>query len=100
MPFIPLEVYANNPSTTVSAGGTSAPAAGTVETWTVASSASFPAVELGATQFHVADPSLPSEIITVQNISGTTWTVQRGVESTSPVAHPNGFTVVSIEVPL
>ena len=87
MPFIPLEVFANNPSTTVSSGGTTAPAGGTVETWTVASSAAFPVVEIGATQFHVADPNMPSEMITVQNVAGTSWTVLRGAESTTPVAH-------------
>ena len=96
MAFIPLEVFGNNPSTTVSSGGTTAPSQGTVETWTVASSASFPATELGAQQFHVADPSLPGEIITVQNISGTTWTVLRGAESTTTTAHASGFTVVQV----
>ena len=96
MPFIPLEVFANNPSTTVSSGGTTAPASGTQETWTVASSGSFPAVELGAQQFHVADPVQPSEMITVQNISGTTWTVLRGAESSTPVAHAAGFTVTQV----
>jgi hypothetical protein len=96
MPYIPLEIYANNPSTTVSSGGTTAPAGGTSETWTVVSSASFPAPETGATQFHVADPALPSEIITVVNVSGTTWTVTRGAEASVPVAHTAGFTVVQV----
>jgi len=96
MPFIPLEVYANNPSTTVSSGGTTAPAAGTTETWTVASSTAFPAVELGATQFHVCDPAAQAEIITVQNIAGATWTVQRGAESSPVLAHASGFTVVQV----
>ena len=96
MPFIPLEVYANNPSTTVSSGGTTAPSPGTVETWTVGSSATFPAVELGATQFHVADPALPTEMMTVQNVSGTTWTVLRGAEASSPQSHSAGFTVVQV----
>jgi hypothetical protein len=96
MPFIPLEIYANNPSTTVSSGGTTAPAGGTTETWTVASSASFPVPETGAQQFHVADPAQPSEMITVVNISGTTWTVSRGAESTTPVAHTAGFTVTQV----
>jgi hypothetical protein len=96
VPFIPLEVYADNPSTLVSSGGSTAPVAGTVETWTVVSSASFPAVELGATQFHVADPAQPSEVITVQNVSGTTWTVARGADNTIPVIHTSGFTVVQV----
>ena len=96
MPFIPLEVFANNPSTTVSSGGTSAPAGGTVETWTVASSASFPAVKYGAQQFHVADPVFPNEVIAVQAITGTTWTVMRGAEASPVSAHSAGFTVVQV----
>jgi hypothetical protein len=96
MPFIPLEVFANNPSTTVSSGGTGTPSSGTQETWTVASSASFPAVQIGAQQFHVADPALPSEMMTVLNVSGTTWTVLRGAEATATVGHTAGFTVVQV----
>src|SRR5260370_17390451 len=91
MAFIPLEVFANNPSTTVSSGGTTAPAAGTAETWTVTSSASFPAVKYGAQQFHVADPAQPSEMCAVQAVSGTTWTGMRGAEGSIPVAHPPRF---------
>jgi len=78
--YVPLEVFANNATTTVSSGGTTAPTSGTQETWTVASSASFPVVETGAQQFHVADPALGSEMVTVVNVSGTTWTVIRGAE--------------------
>ncbi len=96
MAFIPLEVFANNPSTTVSSGGTSAPAGGTVESWTVASSASFAAVKFGAQQFHVADPAQPSEMLAVQAVSGTTWTVMRGAEGSAPVVHASGFTVVQV----
>lgn len=96
MPFIPLEVFANNATTQVTAGGITAPAQGTVETWTVASSASFPAVELGATQFHVGDPAQPSEMITVQNVASTTWTVLRGAAGSTPVVHAGNFTVVQV----
>src|SRR5258708_31889946 len=96
MAFIPLEVFANNPSTTVSSGGTTAPAAGTAETWTVTSSASFPAVKYGAQQFHVADPAQPSEMLAVQAVSGTTWTVMRRAEGSVPVAHASGLTVVQV----
>ena len=98
MPIVPLEVFANNPSTTVSAGGTTnvGGVSGTQETWTVASSASFPAAKTNSTQFHVADPALPAEVVTVVNISGVTWTVIRGSESTTPVAHTAGFTVVQV----
>ena len=90
------ETFANLPSTTVSSGGTDAPSGGTSQSWTVASSASFPAAVTGVTQFHISDPAQPSEIITVTNISGTTWTVTRGAEGTTPVAHTAGFTVKQV----
>lgn len=88
------EVFTNYAQTTAAgSSGTTAPATGTTETWTVASSASFPAASTvsGAT-FHIADPSLPGEVIQVTNVSGTTWTVIRGAESTTPVAHATGAT--------
>ena len=37
-----------------------------------------------------------SEIIAVTNVSGTTWTVTRGVEGTTPVVHSAGFTVLQV----
>lgn len=93
---MPIEIYSNLPQTTVSTGGTTAPAAGSSESWTVASSGSFPAASASATppmHFHVSDPALASELIDVTDISGTTWTVTRGAEGTTPVAHASGFTV-------
>lgn len=90
---MPQELYANNPTTTVTAGGTGTPG---TETWTVASSAAFPAASNSAalpTQFHVADPALPGELMTVTNVSGTTWSVTRGAEGTTAVPHTAGFTV-------
>lgn len=87
---------ADRATTTVSAGGTDAPADGTAETWTVASSAMFGAASTGLSQFHVADPAAPSEVIAVTNVSGTTWTVTRGAENTTPVAHSAGFTVYQV----
>ena len=99
MSSLAVEVFANIPTTTVSSGGTTAPAAGTVETWTVASSTGFPAVSSSATpptQCHVADVALNSEMILVTNISGTTWTVTRGAEGTTPVAHGAGFTIYQV----
>lgn len=89
------EVFANDPSTTISSGGTTAPASGTTETWTGASWASFPVAATGATQFHVYDTAAGygSELILVRNISGTTASVTRGAEGTTPVAHVTGFTV-------
>jgi peptidoglycan/xylan/chitin deacetylase (PgdA/CDA1 family) len=96
-----VETFANQPTTTVSSGGTTAPAQGTPETWTVASSSSFPAANSGATpptQFHVADTATGrgGEIIAATLVSGTTWTVTRGAESTTPVAHSAGFTIVQV----
>ncbi len=94
-----IETYQNIPQTQVSAGGTDAPAPGTSQSWTVASSGPFPAANSGATQptqFHISDPALASEIILVTNVSGLTWTVTRGAEGTTPVAHAAGFTVKQV----
>ncbi len=91
---VATEVFTNNAQTTVSSGGTGAPASGTTETWTVASSSSFPAIGTGQTQqFHVADPASASEKILVKQVSGTTWTVVRGDEGTTPVTHAPLFTI-------
>lgn len=87
------EVFTNYAqTTTTSTSGTTAPATGTTETWTVTSSASFPGATTGGNTFHIADPALPGEVIQVTNVSGTTWTVIRGAESTTPVAHATGAT--------
>lgn len=92
-----LELFNNYPQTTVSSGGTTAPVAGTTESWTVASSATFPAATSAAgTYFRVSDPAQPSETIKVTNISGTTWSVVRGDDGTTPVAHTTGFTVKQV----
>ena len=94
-----VEVFGNVPTTTVASGGTDAPASGTQQTWTVASSTGFPAVSSSATpptQIHIADVALNSEMIQVINISGTTWTVVRGAESTTPVSHGAGFTIYQV----
>jgi hypothetical protein len=91
-----LETFANFPSTTVSSGGTDTPSSGATQSWTVASSAAFAAAATGATQFHVADPAAGTELILVTNVTGTTWTVTRGAESTTPVAHSGGFTVQQV----
>jgi hypothetical protein len=87
---------ANRASTTVSSGGTGAASPGATETWTVASSAQFGAAATGVSQFHVADQAAPTEIIAVTNVSGTTWTVTRGAEGTTPVTHSAGFTVYQV----
>lgn len=89
------EVFANDAATTVPLAA-DAPASGTPETWTVTSSSSFPAATTSITKFHVADPAAPSEVILVTNVSGTSWSVTRGAESTTPVTHAAGFTVVQV----
>jgi hypothetical protein len=91
-----LELFANQAATTVSSGGTTAPAAGTVQTWTVSSSAGFPAAATGVSFFRITDPSLPAEKMLVTNTAGNTWTVTRGAEGTTPVAHTAGFTVEQV----
>jgi len=98
---VPLEVFTDLAQGTVTSGGTGAPAAGAVETWTVTAVTAFPAAAAGATQFHVADPALNSEIIAVTVCPGGTgagqsWTVTRGAEGTVPVPHSGGFTVVQV----
>lgn len=98
MPFIPLTLFGNLCNTAVTSGGTTAPAAGTIETWTVANPSAFPSVEYGAQVMHVADtsPSSSGEMIAILNTSGSTFTVQRGVGNTTPVAHASGFTIVQV----
>jgi hypothetical protein len=96
-----LELFANQAQTTVSSGGTTAPASGTSETWTVASSTAFPAATSSAstpTFFRVTDvnPGTSGEKMIVTNVSGTTWTVTRGTEGTTPVVHVGGFTVQNV----
>ena len=93
------ELFSNSAITTVLSGGTTAPSGGTTETWTVSSAIAFPSANSGSsppTLFHIADPGQPTELIAVINTSGTTWTVTRGAESTTPVAHTVGFTIQQV----
>jgi hypothetical protein len=89
------EVFAENAQAQVTAGGTTAPTPGTVETWTISGS-TLPACTTGVSQCHVADPAAPSEKVLVTNISGSTATVTRGSDGTTPVAHAAGFTAVQV----
>ncbi len=82
------ELFADQPQT----GGTDVPASGATETLTLASGGGFPAVSAASgSQFHVADPAAPSELIAVTQ-TGPAWTVTRGAEGTTPVAHQGGWT--------
>jgi hypothetical protein len=86
------ELFADQPQTAITSGGTDAPAAGTVQTLTPASGGGFPAVSPGSSsQFHIADPAAPTELIAVTQ-TGPAWTVTRGAEGTPPVAHQAGWT--------
>jgi parallel beta-helix repeat protein len=90
------EVYSNGAQTVVSSGGISAVGGGSSETWIVASPGAFPTASSTAprpTTFHVADPAFPTEVIVVTNTSGSSWTVTRGAEGSTPVAHSPGFIV-------
>ena len=85
------ELFADLPQTTVTSGGSDVPAAGTIETLTPASGGGFPVVSAASgSQFHVADPAAPSELIAVTQ-TGPAWTVTRGAEGTTPVAHQAGW---------
>jgi hypothetical protein len=97
---VALEVWANDGAATVTAGGTTAPAAGTVESWTLSGS-TLPAVSGSATpptQCYVADTAtgVEPEKILITNISGSTATVTRGADGTSPVAHSTPFTIENV----
>lgn len=87
------EVFANQPTTTLAG-----PQGTATTTWTVASSLTFPAASTGVSQFHIADTATAasSELILVTNVSGSTWTVTRGAESTTPQSHAAGATITQV----
>lgn len=93
-----IDIFANNASAIVSAGGTTAPAAGTSEAWTLSSIVGLAASSSAVlpTQMRIIDPAAPSELMLLTNLSGTSATVTRGVEGTTPVAHSAGFTVQAV----
>jgi len=96
-----LDVLSNYVEATVPTGGTTAPAAGTVETWTVTTTENW-AVLASGQQIRVMDKAqLGStsgyEIMLVSanaNGTGVSWTATRGVEGTTPVAHAANWTAV------
>jgi hypothetical protein len=97
---VAVEVWANDATATVSSGGTDAPAAGTSESWTLSGS-TLPAVSSSAsppTQCYVCDAlsSAETEKMLVTNISGSTATVIRGADGTTPVTHAAGFTIRTV----
>lgn len=96
---VPLEAFANNAVATVVTGGTTAPSSGTSETWSsVNVTGAFPAAS-GSQQFRFIDVSQPSEKMLATATpggtgSGQSWTVTRGIDGTTPVAHTAGFSIV------
>lgn len=96
--------FADNAAAVVTSGGTTAPASGTAEAWTVNVSGAFPAASQAALPpgcFTVIDPVLPSEKILVITSPGGTgsaqsWSAIRGTDGTAPVAHNANFSVVSV----
>lgn len=96
-----IDIFADNASATVSAGGTTAPAAGTSESWTLSSIVGLAASSSAVlpTQMRLVDPAdarTQPEIMLLTNLSGASATVKRGVEGTTPVAHTAGFTVRAV----
>lgn len=96
-----VELFCDNKSTTITAGGSTTPVSGTVESWTGGSGAlSDPWGRIPTTgQFQVRcqDPAAPTEIVIVTNDAAGTYTVTRGAEGTTPVAHAANFTLVAVE---
>ncbi len=96
--------FANNAAATVTTGGTTAPSAGTVETWTVNVTGAFPVASATTgppTCFLVADLALNAEKFLVTTAPGgtgssQTWTVTRGADGTTPAAHTAGFSIVEV----
>lgn len=92
----------NNPnSAQVTSGGTTAPAAGTSEGWSVIEAAAWAAIgTAGLLQFRVVDQAQLGvtanyEVMVVtQRSSSSSWTVTRGAENTTPIAHKPGWVAV------
>lgn len=97
------ELFANNGVNTQLQSGVGGPAALSVEFWTVSPVTGFPVASsatAGAkTQFRIVDQVNPSEVILVTD-TGTfgsgNWTVTRGWEGTTPLAHPTGSTFYQV----
>ena len=95
-----MESFAHIATGTVTSGGTTAPSAGTSQSWTVTATAAFPLASSSTTPptwFYAVDPAAVSELFQVTVCpggtgSGQSWTVTRGANGTT-VTHSAGFTV-------
>lgn len=74
-----------------------ASASDSTTTLTVASSSGFPSVDFPVVLD--ADDDAKREVVIVTGVSGTTWTVTRGQDGTSGVAHDSGAMVALVAVP-
>lgn len=102
-----VEQYINDALGTVTSGGTTAPAAGTQETWTVSPTNAFPVASSSAappTGFYVCDQLTAAEtekmLVTVApggTGAGQSWTVVRGADGSTPVVHAANWTAVQVE---
>jgi hypothetical protein len=96
------DILTNQGQGTVTSGGTTAPAQGTSESWTVTAANAFPAVSSGnGTTFKFMDPAVSGEIMMATSAPGGTgagqsWTVTRGAEGTTPVAHAANLTIYEL----
>jgi hypothetical protein len=98
-----VEVFANDSIGTVTSGGTTAPTAGTVESWTVTPSIAFAVAVSGTSQFYIADTAsgktTEKMLVTVcpgGTSAGQTWSVTRGADGTATVTHSSGFTIQQV----
>jgi hypothetical protein len=92
------EVFGNDGQATVTAGGTTAPSAGTTETWNVGSITGMPTADPTATPptvFHVVDSATgeTTEKVLVTDSRTSAWAVTRGVDGSVPIAHQSGFLI-------
>jgi hypothetical protein len=84
-----VELLANLAASALSADITSTSAT----TLTVTSATGFPAAVTGTSQFRIL---IGTEIMIVTNVSGTTFTVTRGAESTTAATHSSGDPVTHV----
>ena len=98
-----IDVIANPTSATVTTGGTTAPASGTSEMFTVTTVTPFPVLTSGFVMrvMDILDQGSTAnyeimEVTANANGTGVSWTVTRGVEGTAPRVHTAGWTLVPV----
>lgn len=96
---MPQSTWANNPLATQGAAINTAPAAGTVETWTVifAAGAAWPVLGAGRSCKCLIDSELVAFTSGSTAIGTQTITVTRGIEGSTITTHPTVGTTISLE---